>query len=190
MSDKWSEALGSINAYVEKLPDDSKVTVATFDSVAGLQFEVVRDDVVQTKWKNISDKDAEPRGNTPLFDAVGKIVTMANEADNDKTVIIIMTDGQENCSQELGKRDATEMIERCKAKGWEVIFLGADFNAYGEAQNIGVHVNQVLNIGRGQFAASMMNLAAKSTMYASAGQAMSFSDQDRTEAMKKMPDVQ
>jgi hypothetical protein len=55
MSTVWTEALSSINAYVQKLADDkvdTGVTLATFDKDgAEFKFEVIRDRIIPGTWK-------------------------------------------------------------------------------------------------------------------------------------------
>lgn len=107
----WIEALGSINAYVkavaEKLPQD-KVTMAVFDGANN--FEVIRDAVVAKSWPVVTDKDASPRGSTPLYDAIVKLCASATKEAIKKTTIVIMTDGAENASQEATKDTARLLL--------------------------------------------------------------------------------
>lgn len=104
MQSLWTEALSSINAYVKKLVDDkvdTGVTLATFDSSDKLHFDVIRDRITPPTWRAVSNEDATPRGFTPLSDATGRIVALAEAGKYDKVAIIIMTDGHENASREL-----------------------------------------------------------------------------------------
>jgi hypothetical protein len=64
------------------------------------------------------------------------------------------------------------------------VFLGADFDAFGEAAQVGVETAQTLNMKAGNYQASMVNLAAQTRCYFSAGASMSFSDEDREQAAK------
>src|SRR6202044_3378735 len=82
-------------------------------------------------------KDAEPRGMTPLNDAVGKIVALADAGNYDKVVIIIMTDEHENASRELTVQQAKSLLDKCRAKNWQVIFLGANFDNAHQATSYG-----------------------------------------------------
>ena len=100
MSSMWAEALSSVNAYAAGLASleggpavDADVTLAVFDAQEGLQFDVIRDNVDATKWRNVTDADASPRGMTPLYDAIGRIVSVAETDRPDKAVLVIMTDG-------------------------------------------------------------------------------------------------
>lgn len=183
MSSRWNEALGSINAYVAELAKGSaKVTLATFDAVDKIKFDLIRDAVPAGDWKAVTDDDATPRGGTPLLDAIARIVALAEKANDDKTVIVVMTDGQENQSREVTKEAAKAALDRCKAKGWEAIFLGADFNAFGEAGSVGVVAGKVLNMTQGNYRAAMADLACKSMAYNMNAEAVSFSEEDRAKA--------
>ncbi len=186
MSTRWAEALSSINVYVKEL-EKGKVTLATFDGQDGLIFDVIRDGVSSKKWEEVSNKDATPRGMTPLFDALGRVVALAEKANEDKTVVVVMTDGEENHSREVTKQDAKAAIDRCKTRGWQVVFLGADFNAFGEAAQVGVGAASTLNMTAGNYGASMRGLGKQTMMYASAGINLSFSDEDRKKAATIIP---
>jgi Mg-chelatase subunit ChlD len=190
MSGRWAEALSSINAYVEGLAKSdvpAKVTLATFDGQDGLQFDVIRDAVAAKKWNVVTGADATPRGMTPLFDALGRAVALAEKANDDKTVIVVMTDGAENHSREVTKQGAKTALDRCKAKGWQVVFLGADFDAFGEAAQVGVAAGQSLNMAAGNYGATMRNLATQTVCYAaSADTSISFSAEDRAVASGKL----
>lgn len=184
MSTRWNEALGSINAYVAGLTKGSAtVTLATFDSVDGIEFDVIRDAVPSGEWKDVTDADATPRGGTPLFDAVGRIVALAETANRDKTIVVIMTDGGENMSREINKQGAKSATDRCKAKGWEVVFLGADFDASHDAFNVGVGGDKVMRMSAGNYRSAMSNLAEKSMAYSVSAAEVSFDDDDRKAAV-------
>lgn len=183
MSTRWSEALGSVNAYVEGLAKvPAKVTLATFDDVAGIQFDVIRDAVPVADWKNVTADEASPRGGTPLFDAIGRVVALADKANAEKTIVVVMTDGGENMSREITKTGVKAAVERCQARKWEVVFLGADFDAFGEAANVGVGAGKVLRMSAGNYRSATANLAAKSMGYFTGAEAVSFDEKDRAEA--------
>lgn len=187
MSNNWDETINAVNTYVDELKGKSKntVTLATFDSVDKLVFDVVRDKVTAEDWDPVTTKEISPRGLTPLFDAVSRIVTMAEEADKKKTVLIVVTDGHENTSREVTKDAAKACLDRFKDKGWEVIFLGADFDAFGEARNVGISMTHTLNMTKGNYTDTLRTAASKSMMYASMATPMDFTDEERNEASGK-----
>ncbi len=188
----WDEALGSVNAYVDALskPDDGavpdpgeKVTLAVFDHHSGLQFDILRKGVLLPDWKKVTNDDATPRGMTPLFDALARTVSLA-EADNPaRAVIVVMTDGAENASKEVTKDGAKAALDRARARGWEVIFLGADFAKFGDAGAVGVAGSKSMAMAPGMFEDSMRKLAAKNRQYfAARSESVDFNDEDRAES--------
>lgn len=195
MSNIWDEALSSVNAYAESFAADAPgaeiagadiktaVTVAVFDYQDGMQFDVLRDKVDPSAWKSVTNDEASPRGMTPLFDAIGKIITRA-EADNpEKAVIVIMTDGLENSSREFTREGAKAALDRAQARGWEVVFLGAEFASFGDAQSVGMSSSKTMAVGQGRMNESMDALAQKARAYGKgAAPAVEFSAEDRAAA--------
>lgn len=195
MSNIWDEALSSVNAYAESFAADAPgaeiagadiktaVTVAVFDYQDGMQFDVLRDKVDPTAWKKVTNDEASPRGMTPLFDAIGKIITRA-EADNpEKAVIVIMTDGLENSSREFTKQGAKAALDRAQARGWEVVFLGAEFASFNDAEAVGMASSKTMAVGQGRMNESMDALAQKARAYGKgAASAVEFSAEDRAAA--------
>ena len=133
MEDKWPRALASVNAYVHGIAKekvDTGVTLAVFDSNPGgkLEFDIIRDKIIPTTWLDVTDREVAPRGGTPLSDATGRLVAMAETGSYDKVAIIIMTDGMENASREYTVDAARAALDRCRKRGWQVVFLGANFD--------------------------------------------------------------
>lgn len=191
MSNIWTEALGSVNAYVEALtkPADGakpsehdKVTLAVFDSHDGLKFDLLRRSVTAANWNKVTDAEASPRGMTPLFDSIARIVALAESDAPQRAVIVIMTDGEENASREVTKDGAKAALDRARAKGWEVVFLGAEFGKFTDAESVGVAGAQSMAMKSGNFDASMRKLASKSRKYFEAAEAVDFNAEDRKEA--------
>ena len=190
MQDIWAEALSSVNAYATEMatPDgsarvDADLTVAAFDSQSGLQFDVIRDSMDARKWRKITDADATPRGMTPLYDAIGRIVALAESEKPSKAVIVIMTDGQENASQEVNRAGAKAALDRARAKGWEVIFLGAEFANFDDATGVGQTTSRNMAVSKDQMSDSMNRLAQKSKDYArGAADSVEWNAEDRAAA--------
>lgn len=183
MSSLWAEALGSINAYVKKLADDkinTGVTLATFDlNSASISFDIVRDRITPSTWKPVSSEDADPRGSTPLNDAVGKIVALAKAGNYDKVAIIIMTDGQENASRELTVTQAKALLDDCRSKNWQVIFLGANFDNAAQATGYGNSAFATASATPQNMGAMTQSLSASRGAYARTGAAMGFTDEEK-----------
>ena len=195
MSSIWDEALTSVNAYAAAVGkaeegeiDDleTQVTLAVFDYQESLQFDVLRKDVEPDAWQTVTNDEVAPRGMTPLFDAIGRIVATA-EADNpEKAVIVIMTDGLENSSREITREGAKAALDRVEAKGWEVVFLGAEFARFDDAEGVGVSASKTMALGAGTMQESMSRLAKKSRDYGKGDEAeIEFDAEDRAVAQEE-----
>jgi hypothetical protein len=189
MSPIWDEALSSVNAYAASIAGQAgdvvpRITLAVFDAQDGLQFDVLRRSVQPEGWQPVTDKEASPRGMTPLFDAIARLISMA-EADNpEKAVIVIMTDGEENASREVTKTGVKAALDRAEKRGWEVVFLGAEFANFSDADAVGISARKTMAMGRGRMSESMTRLARKSQVYyaSEAGAPVEFDEMDREEA--------
>jgi hypothetical protein len=183
----WSEALNSVNGYVKKLAEDkvdTGVTLATFDKDGEqFKFEVIRDRIVPSTWKPVSSADAAPRGMTPLNDAVGRIVTLAkagiNGAQYDKLALIIMTDGLENASREYTYAAAKALLDDCRARNWQVIFLGADFDNAAQAESYGNIASQTVAAAAASMGPAMEATARKRAAHAYSDVPMHYSEEEK-----------
>lgn len=142
----------------------------------------MRDAVSLNEWEPVSEKEAMPRGATPLFDALGRLISLAEGADKKRAAVIVMTDGHENSSRELKKSDAEKLIKRCKEREWQVVFLGADFDNFDQANSVGVAVGQTMKMDKGNYRGATVALATATAAYASTGKSVEFTDEDRKKA--------
>ncbi|MEZ6030406.1 MAG: vWA domain-containing protein [Hyphomonadaceae bacterium] len=186
----WSEALSSVNAYASGLNAldggprvDADITLAVFDAQSGLQFDVLREGIDAHDWKTVTADEVSPRGMTPLYDAIGRIVSLAETNKPEKAIIVIMTDGEENSSTEMTKTSAKAALDRVRAKGWEVVFLGAEFSNFDDAEGVGQTTSRNMAVSKDQLSDSMDRLAQKSKDYArGAAPTVEWNDEDRAAA--------
>jgi len=117
--------------------------------------------------KEFSLPEFRPRGNTALFDAVGRaIVDTGSRLDGipsnrrpSKVLFVILTDGEENASKEYKRHQIAEMIKHQREKySWEFVYLGVGVDAFNTAQKINIPVYGTINIG-----ANAVGLAATAT---------------------------
>jgi len=193
MADKWTETLSSINSYVQKLAEDkvdTGVTLITFDRDNGkFMFEIIRDRIIPRTWRRVSDEDCTPRGYTPLNDATARMVSLARAGGYDKVAIIIVTDGLENASKEfaghVGVAKIKSMLDECRSKNWQVIFLGADFDNAIQASSYGNSEAATMSMSAGQMVNSTRATASKRATYGVSGQSISFTDEEKAALNKK-----
>ena len=192
MSSIWDEALSSVNTYAKDVstPEEGEVddletsvTLAVFDAQDGLQFDVLRSNIGKGQWSDVTNDEANPRGMTPLFDAIGQIVSLAEKDAPEKAVIVVMTDGRENSSRELTKEGAKAALDRARQKGWEVVFLGAEFASFDDAESLGNAGSKNMAVSAPQMQATMSNLAKKSRSYGKGEEAeIIFDEADRAQS--------
>jgi uncharacterized protein YegL len=93
----------------------------------------------------------EPRGSTALLDAVGRTINRVGERLRRKpeharpgaVVVMIITDGMENASHEFRADQVRGLIEHQEQHyNWKFMYLGADANAFAEAQALGINVQR------------------------------------------------
>ena len=105
-----------------------------------------------------------PRGSTALLDAVGRAINETgerlakmNEEDRPGLVVfVVMTDGEENSSQEFSKDQIKQMITHQQdTYGWHFTFLGANQDAFAEAGALGIHAAGVANFSPCEVAGSL-----------------------------------
>lgn len=84
--------------------------------------------------------DYRPNGMTPLYDAVGDAIRWCEAAarPGDRVILAIQTDGQENDSKRETRASVATAMAAKKEAGWVFTFLGADIDAWGVVQQMGL----------------------------------------------------
>lgn len=139
-----ADVIGSINAFIEEQKNaggTALFNLVRFNSEA--PYEIICTDEPMSNVKTIADADYVPRGNTPLFDAVGHSITNLRDRVNkmadkpDGVIFVVQSDGEENCSQKYKIADIQKMIADETVNGWEFVFMSAGPEAFKESQNMG-----------------------------------------------------
>lgn len=188
--DKWAEALGSLNSYVAELgregeTADATVTLAAFDHHSGLDYRVLRRAVAAREWQPVTEVEASPRGGTPLHDAVVRAASEAEGLGAERLVVVIITDGHENMSREATREGARAALDRLRGRGHQVVHLGADFDAYTQAEGLGTARGQTVNTTRGNYESATVSLARETRSHLATGQSIRFTEEDRDAAEGK-----
>ncbi len=148
-----ADTIGGFNAMMEKQKktgEQAYVSTILFDDVC----EVLHDRVPIDQVEKITEQEYYVRGCTALLDAVGgairhigNIHKYARKEDRpDKTIFVITTDGMENASRSYSYEKVQKMVKRQQKKyRWEFIFIGANIDAYAEAQRFGIRKERAVN---------------------------------------------
>ncbi|AXH67282.1 hypothetical protein SEA_WOFFORD_100 [Streptomyces phage Wofford] len=128
-----------------------------------------------------------PRGMTALLDAIGKSVTEFRQTMDhlpvDKRLVVILTDGLENVSQEWEVNAVNKLINESRELGYEFIFLAANQDAIATGAQMGIPTASSLTFAASP--AGVRGLGKTMDAYVTnyrAGKAAQFTDQDRQTA--------
>lgn len=113
-----------------------------------------------------------PNGMTALYDAVCTTVKKVEKKakENQNTIVVIMTDGEENSSAEFDKRDMSSLIKKLEKTGkWSFVYMGANQDAYQNAQAYGIRMDNAVNLSATPtgMRSAFSNLSTATVMYAS-----------------------
>ncbi len=121
-----NETIQTIRLSQEKNPElEQRITLITFDSE---HTKVHYNDVPAAQCKDLKPEDYSPCACTPLYDAIGKGISMINAkcGAEDNVLVTIITDGYENASCEFNLPMIKNLIEKLKAQNWTFTFIGTD----------------------------------------------------------------
>lgn len=127
-------------------PGEVIVTLAQFDSHD--PFELIIDGVPLREVTDMERSWYQPRGSTPLFDGIGRLISHIDASpigqdDGIDHIVAIVTDGQENSSSEFSRKDVFDLIEQRGEAGWVFIYLGSEPQSYADAEAVAVsHANR------------------------------------------------
>ena len=113
-----NETLQTVRKMQEKFPDQEQfVTLLTFDTGHTTWHY---DNLPASQTKDLDWKAYRPGGGTPLYDAIGKGISKTNAQieDGDHVLVTIITDGEENSSEEWTLKMIRTMIEKLKKQNW------------------------------------------------------------------------
>lgn len=121
-----NETLQTVRQMQKKYPDqEQRVTLVTFDTGHTTWHY---DNTAASRTKDLSWRAYCPGGGTPLYDAMGKAISKVNAQvqDGDRVLVTVITDGEENSSEEWTLKMIRTMIEKLKKQGWTFTLIGTD----------------------------------------------------------------
>lgn len=121
-----NKTLSTVRTMQQKYPDtEQHVTLVTFDSE---HMKWHFNDALAKDTHDLDWKSYNPCAATPLYDAIGKTVSKLNSmvGTNDNVLVTIITDGEENCSEEWTLKMVSNLIEKLKQQNWTFTLIGTD----------------------------------------------------------------
>lgn len=205
MQARRADALGGVNSYIDAAKADknlreSRLSLITFSTVnaathmGGLSstsapsIKTVRDNEPVDKIRPIELGEYVCDGWTPLYDAIGSGIGLLDAAlakgkkkTGGKAVLVVMTDGLENCSKEFTRERIMELIEARKKDGWMIVFLGEGLNVAKQGELIGTYAANTSSYSAAGLRASGAVLASSVSRYGGAA-TMDFMEQAASNA--------
>jgi uncharacterized protein with von Willebrand factor type A (vWA) domain len=134
----WDDTIGGFNTWLEaqkKVVADQTLTLTMFDTVVTKPYTE----------KPIADVEPlthlltyHPDGNTALLDAIGVTVKSIQDAEKKNAIlVVIITDGHENSSNEYSKAAIKTLIDDRQKDGWQFLYIGSDQAGFDEASTMG-----------------------------------------------------
>ena len=146
MQSLQAETLAGLNKFIKDQQQEEGTCNFTLVQFNQHVSTVINRQAIE-KVELLSHSSYQPDGYTALFDAVGSTLQTAMETQYflsraqtaERVLVFIITDGMENASTRYTKPMIQQMIQNLTTnKGWEFQFFGANIDAFGEAQNIGI----------------------------------------------------
>lgn len=169
MQDKWHLVIPAVNRYATELTRNlvaSRLSAAVFADNWGFSFKELRSSKAAL-WSPIRDGEIVPSGQTPLNDAIFHACELlddqlgnVDDPEQCSVCLAIISDGGENASEH--DLEATRHLIAEKRKlGWQIIFLGLDFNVEQIAKDYGCEASTALNTRAEKLAGALRALATK-----------------------------
>lgn len=191
MASIQTEAENSVNTFIKeqaKLPGKCSVKLAQFDNY----YEVVQK---LRSAKKFPKFELAPRGATALYDAIcttvddlgAELAKLPEEKRPGKVLVVIVTDGFENASQTFDQQAVKDRIEHQKeVYGWDFVFLAANQDAVTTGAAFGINRGSTMTFDANPVGVhNTTNALNTYTSSLRSGEAASFTEKDREEALKK-----
>ncbi len=171
MTSTRAETIIGYNVYVNKLREDKatdyQLTLVQFDLNQGPELTVTYENRPLADVKDLTMAEYEPRGGTPLYDAIGEAIKRVPADATRAKIMVVITDGEENSSKEFTKESVKALIKGKEAEGWTFVFLGSDIDAYQVGGAVGASIGNTANYNKAN-TVSMFAANARATMTRSA----------------------
>jgi uncharacterized protein YegL len=167
MSTKVQDVIGGFNLYLDELAKERAVdygfSLTLFDTAVLMKYKAVP----LAKVAKLDDTTYCPSGNTALFDAIGNTVQTVSAEHFDKTITVIMTDGEENSSREWTLEAIRELIRTKVAVGiLTFVFLGANLDAFAQGASLGVPMTNSVRYDPANYRGVYASLAKSTNLFA------------------------
>jgi hypothetical protein len=180
MLDKWDTTVAALETYITDIKAaklNSHVLASVFTSE---DCDMLQRDTPLTDFISFYDEPISSHwGLTPLYDAINAAARRLRDLDPSRATLLICTDGEENASSYTDLTQAKAILDWCRAKGWQVIFIGCDFNNSSQAKALGANEDKVIGVQRELLVDAARELAKKRANYGISGTEIHFTEAEQ-----------
>jgi hypothetical protein len=181
MMDKWWESQAGLQGYVDVLRAENVSSHGIIHIFDTHNLADIQRDASLADWPSFADAPLVASwGTTPLYDAINLMARELAALDPARCAITIVTDGDENGSRHTTAAQARGLLDWCRAKGWQVTFLGADFNNSSQAKLLGADASNSIGVQKHLLLEAGKALGKKRANNARYGNDISFTDDEKT----------
>ena len=135
--DNVNETIQTIRSAQKKHEEQEHfVSLVTFND----DVKTVNDCVPVDEVKELTAETYQPDCCTALYDAMGISLNVLRKkvAEDDKVLVTVVTDGEENASKEYSGKAIKALVDELKAKGWVFAYIGANQDVEAVASSLSI----------------------------------------------------
>jgi len=179
MQPKWWNFLTAGDVFLDESRKNgvkSHLVVHVFDTE---DMEMIqRDEPLSTAKTFVEEPLGSHFGGTPLYDAIVLMGMRLKERNPSKASILIITAG-DDLDSKTKVDSAKRVLDWCRAKGWQVTFIGCDFNNDDQSKLLGADASNTIGVDRKLLNDAARNLATKRAAYSRDGENIGFTDDEK-----------
>ena len=159
--------INAFNEYIGELKANEgtagfKFSLAVFNSDIGIGLNIEKGSLAEVP--ELNDANYAPAGTTPLYDAIGLSIDSLEEVQG-QVLFIILTDGEENASQQFDKEEILKRISNRTEQGWKFVFLGCDIDAMKQSEDLGIAPGNARSYTRAESQEVMCDVVSATVEY-------------------------
>lgn len=181
MQGMWWDMLQAIDGYVDQLRSnqvESHLRLSIFTSNGYIDL-VARECALEAFVPLRDDPPGSHFLGTPLYDAINLAGRRFAKLMPARAALTILTDGEEQGSQSTSLTQAKAVLDWVRANGWQVTFIGCDFDNSSVAKALGASDQSAIGVAGARLGDAIKALADKRARYAKTGAPMHWSDDEK-----------
>jgi len=152
----FNEIVQTVKAVEAQNTDQQHfVSLTTFNGV-GIKQPIQAKPVAELQ--QLDENSYQPNASTPLYDAIGfSCQTLLSQIDKQSpyhVLVTILTDGEENSSEEFSASAVKTLIEKLKKENWTFTYIGANHDVEKNASSLSI-TNSITFVAEQQQVAQM-----------------------------------